>query len=415
MEYSRRGRQLLPLSMIALLAAVAFTPAASGRTHRARPAQAGPFDTRGMWIWELPASNHGNVSSIVAKAHRYKVTTLYIKSGDGTNTWSQFNSSLVSTLHADGLRVCAWQYVYGSYPLREAQVGANAIHDGADCLVIDAESEYEGKYWQAQRYTTRLRQLIGASFPVALAGLPYVDYHPSFPYSVFLGPNGAQYNVPQMYWRDIGTTVDQVFAHTYTYNRPYHRPIYPLGQVYNAPPRAQLARFRALLPAYGATGVSWWDWQEAASYSWRAISNWVTSLSSTAAVAGMPTLRKGAAGDLVVWAQEHLRSAGVAVSVDGGFGTQTLSAVKGFQLAHGLTADGVIGTATWNALLSYQPASVTWSKPSRKKTTRRSRSLTAAGVAAADSGASSKLAAPLSALLPDRANELSGSPGAGRP
>src|SRR5438270_8450367 len=118
MEYSRRGRQLLPLLIISLLAAVAFTPAASGRTHRARAAQAGPFDTRGMWIWELSASDHGNVSSIVAQAHRYKITTLYIKSGDGTNMWSQFNSSLVSTLHANGLRVCAWQYVYGSYPLR---------------------------------------------------------------------------------------------------------------------------------------------------------------------------------------------------------------------------------------------------------------------------------------------------------
>jgi hypothetical protein len=415
MEYSRRGRLLLPFIVIALLAGAVLTPASSGRTHRARAAQAGPFDTRGMWIWVLASSDHGNLSSIIAQARRYKVTTLYIKSGDGTNTWSQFNGSMVSTLHASGLRVCAWQYVYGSYPLREARVGAAAVHDGADCLAIDAEAEYEGKYWQAQRYITSLRQLIGSSFPVALAGLPYVDYHPSFPYSVFLGPNGAQYNLPQMYWRDIGTTVDQVFAHTYTYNRPYQRPIYPLGQVYNAPPRGQLARFRALLPAYGATGVSWWDWQAAASYSWRWISNYVTELGSTAAVQGMPILRKGAAGDLVVWAQEHLRSAGETVAVDGGFGQQTLTAVKGFQLAHGLTADGVIGSATWTALLGYQPAPVTWSKPTAKKAVRRSGRLTARAVAAADAGGRTKLAAPLSALLPDAHQELSAPQGAGRP
>jgi hypothetical protein len=368
-----------------------------------------------MWIWMLGSSNGGNLSSIVAQAHRYKISTLYIKSGDGTNTWSQFNRSLVSTLHANGLRVCAWQYVYGSYPLREARVGASAVQDGADCLAIDAESEYEGKYWQAQQYITRLRQLIGSSFPVALAGLPYVDYHPSFPYSVFLGPNGAQYNVPQMYWRDIGTTVNQVFAHTYTYNRPYQRPIYPLGQVYNSPPRAQLARFRELDLAYGSTGVSWWDWQEAASYSWRAISNWITKVSSSAAVTGMPVLKKGAAGDLVVWAQEHLRSAGEVVAVDGGFGPQTLRAVKSFQLAHSLTADGVIGNATWAALLSYQPASVTWPKPAKKKTTRLGSPLTAGAVAAADTGRSPTAGAPLSALLPDRGEELSGPTGAGRP
>ena len=53
---------------------------------------------------------------------------------------------------------------------------------------------------------------------MALAGFPYVDYHPGFPYSVFLGPGGAQYNAPQMYWVDIGTSVNTVYAHTYAYN-----------------------------------------------------------------------------------------------------------------------------------------------------------------------------------------------------
>jgi hypothetical protein len=411
----RRGRQLLALMIAALLGAVALAPIASGRTHNARPAQGDPFGTRGMWIWVVGASNHGSLRSIVARAHRYKINALFIKAGDGTNTWSQFNPSLVSTLHANGLRVCAWQYVYGSYPLREAQVGANAVHNGADCLVIDAESEYEGKYWSAQKYITRLRQLIGSSFPVALAGLPYVDFHPSFPYSVFLGPNGAQYNVPQMYWRDIGTSVSQVYAHTYTYNRPYERPIFPLGQVYNAPPRGQIQQFRKLGLAYGATGVSWWDWQSAVSYSWRAISSWLAGRSSTPQT-GMPALRKGSAGDLVVWAQEHLLSAGETLSVDGGYGQQTLAAVKSFQLAHALTTDGVIGPATWSALLAYQPANITWPKPSKKKATRRSGPLTRAAVVAADHGGpAARPGGPLSALLPDRGHELPGSPGAGRP
>lgn len=371
-----------------------------------------------MWIWVLSSSDHGNLQSLVAQAHRYGINTLYIKAGDGTHAWSQFNSSVVAALHAGGLRVCAWQYVYGNFPLREAQVGANAVHNGADCLAIDAESEYEGKYYQAQKYLMRLRQLIGSSFPLGLAGLPYVDYHPSFPYSVFLGPNGAQYNLPQMYWHDIGTTVITVFAHTYTYNRPYERPIYPLGQVYNSPPAGQIQRFRQLLPVYGADGVSWWDWQEASRYSWRSISNSVSTSSSTAVV-GMPTLRKGVAGDLVVWAQEHLLSAGESVTVDGGFGKQTLAAVRAFQLANGLTPDGVIGIATWTALLTYEPAQFNWPKPSIHKTVRRTRPLTTAAVVAADNRQRTATAgappAPLSALLPDRGEELSGTAGAGRP
>jgi hypothetical protein len=400
-----------------LLAGAVLVPAAAASSRgarNARLAQGTPFDGSGMWIWVLGSSDHGNLRSLIAQAHRYAINTLYIKAGDGSQAWPQFNPSVVAALHAGGLRVCAWQYVYGNYPLREAQVGASAVHDGADCLVIDAESEYEGKYHQAQQYVMRLRQRIGSSFPVGLAGLPYVDYHPSFPYSVFLGPNGAQYNLPQMYWRDIGTNVNDVFAHTYTYNRPYARPIYPLGQVYNAPPAAQIERFRQLLPVYGATGVSWWDWQEAAGYAWRAISTGIET-STAAPVTAMPTLRKGAAGDLVVWAQEHLVSAGEHIRIDGGFGKQTLAAVEGFQLAHGLSVDGVIGTATWTALLNYQPVNVNWAKPKKANITRRSGHLTAAAVAAADTGARTQPGAPLSALLPDTGEELAGATGAGRP
>src|SRR5947209_19712593 len=125
-----------------------------------------------------------------------------IKSGDAGNYCSQFSRGLVSRLHAAGIRVCAWQYVYGNSPMSEALVGVHAVHSGADCLMIDAEGEYEGKYVSAQTYIKGLRHRIGQRFPVALAGLPYVDYHPAFPYSVFLGPGAANYNMPQMYWSD---------------------------------------------------------------------------------------------------------------------------------------------------------------------------------------------------------------------
>ncbi|MBV8431443.1 MAG: hypothetical protein JO244_09790, partial [Solirubrobacterales bacterium] len=153
-----------------------------------------PLGSRGMWIWYVSASNGGDLTSMLATAQSYGISTLIIKAGDGTTPWSQFNSQLVAELHAAGLRACAWQYVYGAHPISEAYVGADAVRAGADCLFIDAESEYEGRYIQAQAYVKRLRQLIGSRFPVALAGFPYIDYHPAFPYSVFLGPGGAQYN-----------------------------------------------------------------------------------------------------------------------------------------------------------------------------------------------------------------------------
>src|SRR5947208_17092327 len=177
--------------------------------------------------------------------------------------WHQFTPGVVQALKARGLRVCAWQYVYGRYPVTEAKLGDEAKRRGAQCLVIDAESEYEGRYSQAQRYILNLRARVGKGYPVGLAGFPYVDYHPGYPYSVFMGPGAAQYNVPQMYWKDIGTTVDAVFAHTFVFNQLYERPIFPLGQVYNSPPSRQVVRFRQISRSYSTSGVSWWDWQEA--------------------------------------------------------------------------------------------------------------------------------------------------------
>ena len=67
------------------------------------------------------------------------------------------------------------------------------------------------------------------------------------------------------------------------------------------------------------------------------------------------TIRKGAKGELVIKAQELLRSHGYSLGkwgVDGDFGSATENAVKAFQRDNGLTADGIIGPKTWAALMS---------------------------------------------------------------
>jgi hypothetical protein len=384
---------------------------AGGSTTSPTPPQqtagaAKALSTRGMWIWYVSQSSGGSLSSIISTAHRYGLGTLMIKAGDGTGAWSQFSAGLVSTLHANGLRACAWQYVYGDHPILEAEVGAAAVHNGADCLLIDAEAEYEGKYVAAQQYIKKLRELIGPNFPVGLAGFPYVDYHPAFPYSVFLGPGGAQNNTPQMYWADIGVSVDTVYLHTYDYNTPYGRPIEPLGETSANPPPGQIVRFRQLSRAYGAAGLSWWDWQESSGRDWQAVAQPIGNLSSLRANPTMPTLSTGSrgglsSGDLVVWAQEHLVEAGARITIDGSFGGKTQAAVTHFQSSHGLRPTGVIDAATWQALLRYPPVNVTWTSKG-------------AHASAASDGGSLLLPAPSSARLRARHYEIPPHLGAGR-
>jgi hypothetical protein len=321
-----------------------------------------PFDGQGMWIWYVSKSNGGNVASIVAQAHAAGVTTLFIKSSDGSsNYWSQFSSQLVAELHANGLRACAWQYVYGTNPAGEANLGAQAAANGADCLVIDAEAEYEGHYAAAQTYINDLRAKVGAAYPLALASFPYVSYHPSLPYSVFLGPNGAQYNAPQMYWKDIGVSVDTVYANTFINNRIYARPIFPLGQTYGGVSSSDVLRFREEAALYGATGYSFWDWQETPESGWRQLAAPLASLASTVTPNGSyPELSKGVKGDEVLWLQEHLASAYPTQEVTGLYGAQTTANVRAFQTAHGIAPGGVAESATWAALLTLPAVAVNW-------------------------------------------------------
>jgi hypothetical protein len=324
------------------------------------PPPSSPLDGNGMWIWHLDKSSGANPDAMARRAQRAHVSTLFIKSSDGsTNYWSQFSAATVSALKARGLKVCAWQYVYGTHPVGEATLGARAVSAGADCLVIDAEAEYEGRYSAAQTYVTELRSRIGAAFPLALASFPYVDFHPNLPYSVFLGPGAAQYNAPQMYWKAIGTSVDTVYAHTFTHNRIYGRPIFPLGQAYTDPEPSQIRRFRALAAPYGATGLSWWDWEENTARGWDAMAATITPSSSTPSQ-DYPLLSSGARGDEVVWLQQHLAAAAASTPTNGVFGSTTVRNLRTFQADHRLPVSGQSDPETWKALLALAPVVVDW-------------------------------------------------------
>lgn len=79
----------------------------------------------------------------------------------------------------------------------------------------------------------------------------------------------------------------------------------------------------------------------------------VDGIAGPATLAGCPTLRKGARGNITKLLQEKLVKLGYNTNgVDGIFGTDTYNAVVKFQKDNGLSPDGIVGQNTWRKLLN---------------------------------------------------------------
>ncbi|HEV3047545.1 MAG TPA: peptidoglycan-binding domain-containing protein, partial [Solirubrobacteraceae bacterium] len=298
---------------------------------------------------------------LAAQAAEAGARTLLVKAGDGSTPELQFAPALVAGLRAAGVTVCAWTFAYGEDPAGEAAVALAAVRAGAQCLVVDAEGQYDCRYGAAQAFVHMLRAQLGAAFPIGLAGQAEVLEHPTFPYSVFLGPGAFQFDLPQMYWLELGVSVQAAYAASLPANAIYGRPIVPVGQLAGSPAPTELESFRALARAYGSPGASFFDLDSATPDGLAALA--VTPGPLPRSALPLPTLRPGADGDEIVQAQELLNAAGAHLPVGGFYGAQTERALARFQARHRLPVTGILGPASWRALTRLRPRVPSWKQP----------------------------------------------------
>jgi hypothetical protein len=317
---------------------------------------AGVSALRAPSLWIVNASEP---AAIAAEAQQAGVRTVLVKAADGTTPDPQLTPALVASLRASGLTVCAWTFAYGAEPAGEAAAAVAAVRAGAQCLVVDAEGQYDSRYGSAQAFVRGLRGALGGAFPIALAGQAETLQHPKFPYSVFLGPGAFQLDMPQMYWRDLGLTVPAAYRVAIAENALYGRPVVPVGQLYGGVSAAEVGQFATLAGEYGS-GASFFDLDSAEPSQLAAVAPRV--LPDVRLLARASTIRPGADGDEVLWAQELLDGAGAHLPIGGFYGAQTDRAVAGFQARHGLRASGILDAATWRALLRAHPRVPSWAK-----------------------------------------------------
>ncbi len=267
---------------------------------------------KGDWIWQVPnaeanvgaSSVQGLVNYEKSKGMRFVI----VKGADGGQIWSQFTSDLVTRFHASGIKVFAFQYVYGSY-YGSGQVAAEisaanylmSITDSSgvpmDGFMIDAEIQYNGEPSDAITYCQGIR----AVYPnrcLTHSPYPIPSYNTSFPYIEF----GRYCDVvmPQDYWYDQfegnGGVTPQYMADLMNSDWVYWqgvwqgegdgssvKPLAPIGQGFQgdspiAIPGSQLTDFMLCLKTNtpcptvgGIRGISFWVCDEHSSDHWNAL------------------------------------------------------------------------------------------------------------------------------------------------
>jgi hypothetical protein len=268
-----------------------------------------PIGAKGIYLWQLWTANGGghNLDAVIAKAHSVGIGWIVIKMGDGDSYYNSPNHSLynwvvpnygsmdsvVALLHSNGIKLLAFQYVYGvphhwSNAVSETDV-ANMILDvkGIDGLIIDAEIQYDtltNRVAAARAYCDSIRAHHPGSF-VGLTAWARINGHATFPWVTFL--DRVDVNMPQTYWaarpttpqNELGLMSSQFTSYTNTWvsqgDSAAAKPIMPIGQgeyfgYSNDVMQGDITTFCTLCQTtYNYPGISLWEYNQIAhTYVW---------------------------------------------------------------------------------------------------------------------------------------------------
>ncbi|HEX5268476.1 MAG TPA: hypothetical protein VFW24_17035, partial [Acidimicrobiales bacterium] len=164
---------------------------------------------KGMWIWQLSSTDHGDVSAIVADATRAGLQQIWVRVGDSPDGFygGPALTTLVPAAHRAGLKVIGWGFPYLFDPVADAGWTRSAIQwrsadgQGLDGWSADLETASEGVALSPQRvavYLGEVRSAAPHTLLVATVFPPTDDRMTKYPYGT-MAPYVDAY-APMLYW-----------------------------------------------------------------------------------------------------------------------------------------------------------------------------------------------------------------------
>ncbi|WP_430814820.1 hypothetical protein [Carboxylicivirga sp. RSCT41] len=148
----------------------------------------------GLWIWYLEETGFKSHMEVVDKIYPLGVKRVFIKVGDGRNTWSEAanveesnGEAFLSYYQRKGLEVYAWSYNYPGDAEEQALTLYEAAKSGYDGYVIDLEAEFDGK-------TVELEEVMMAFYEQMMEAVKDGFIDESFPLIVTTWGNPAYHN-----------------------------------------------------------------------------------------------------------------------------------------------------------------------------------------------------------------------------
>jgi len=263
---------------------------------------------KGWFIWQVSRCEHGSPAAIADKAAAAGLSHVLIKVADrtyayGLNWHGQDQVGPVAqALHAKGIQVWGWHYVYGQKPADEARAAVQRVHQlGLDGYVIDAEGEYTapGMAASAHTFMVNLKSGLPAGLPVALSSYRYPSVHRDLPWAAFL--EHCDLSMPQVYWQGSHNAAAQLtrsvteLSDARLVGTP--RPVVPTGSAYGVgdwiATADDLQKFLATAQKLKLTAANCYSWDAAtipdnhdlwdtvATYNWQ---NGATDLANDALI-----------------------------------------------------------------------------------------------------------------------------------